>query len=39
QGLRELRSAQQVERVRGREAAPAAAGGATAPASPEGGQP
>jgi small subunit ribosomal protein S5 len=39
QGLRELRSAQQVERVRGREAAPAAAAEATAPASPEGGQP
>lgn len=39
QGLRELRSAQQVDRVRGRESAPATAGEATAPASPEGGQP
>jgi small subunit ribosomal protein S5 len=39
QGLRELRSAQQVERVRGREAAPVAAAEATVSASPEGGQP
>ena len=39
QGLRELRTAQQVERVRGREAAPAAASEATPAASPEGGQP
>jgi len=39
QGLRELRTAQQVDRVRGREAAPAAAGEATASGSPEGGQP
>src|SRR5512143_2451883 len=39
QGLRELRSAQQVERVRGREAVPATAGEATPAANQEGGQP
>jgi len=39
QGLRELRTAQQVERVRGREAAPGAAAEPTPAANPEGGQP
>jgi small subunit ribosomal protein S5 len=39
QGLRELRSAQQVDRVRGREVAPAVASEAAPAASPEGGQP
>ena len=39
QGLRELRTAQQVERVRGREAVPATAGEATPAANQEGGQP
>jgi len=39
QGLRELRTLQQVERVRGREAAPAAAVEPTPAANPEGGQP
>jgi len=39
QGLRELRSVQQVERVRGREAAPAATSEPTPAANPEGGQP
>src|SRR5512136_1514300 len=39
QGLRELRSLQQVERVRGREATPAATSEPTPAANPEGGQP
>ena len=39
QGLRELRTAQQVERVRGREAGPATAGEVPPAASQEGGQP
>jgi small subunit ribosomal protein S5 len=39
QGLKELRSVQEVERVRGREAAPVAAAGATSAATLEGGQP
>jgi small subunit ribosomal protein S5 len=39
QGLRELRSAQQVERVRGRQAAPPAAEESALAANPAGGQP
>jgi len=39
QGLKELRSVQEVERVRGREAAPVAAAEAMPAATPEGGRP
>jgi len=39
QGLKALRSVQEVERLRGREAAPVTAADATAAATPEGGQP